>query len=155
MVALILSLFLISFPISADAAPVMLQEQLLADQEESDPVDQEESDSVDQEESDSVGQEESDPKDQEESNPKDQEESDSKDQEDPPATPKPQKDVIKEYQQYTIYQSASVQSDPVASDSLDYMEESYYLLVMIASVLLFFLIVTICKLVYRFFDIFI
>lgn len=161
MIALILSLFLISSPISVDAAPVMIQEQLIADIEEADPAPADQEDPpVDAGEDDLAPADQEDPPaDAEEdgSDPVDQEDLPA-DQEDPPANPKQQKDVIKEYEHITTYQMVSVEADPVASDTLDYLEyaeESYYLLSMICAILLFFLVICICKYIYRFFDIFI
>lgn len=56
----------------------------------------------------------------------------------------------------TIYQTVYLESssDPAASGTLEYSAESYYLLTVICSVLLFFFLVCICKYIYKFFNIF-
>lgn len=77
------------------------------------------------------------------------------DSEESPADIKQQKDTIVDHEIITTYQVIPVESDPVVLESADYMEESYYMLVIIASIMLFFLIVIMCKYIYRFFDIFI
>ncbi len=56
----------------------------------------------------------------------------------------------------TIYQTVYVESspDPAASGTLEYSAESYYLLTVICSVLLFFFVTCICKYIYKFLNIF-
>ncbi len=75
-------------------------------------------------------------------------------QEEPPA-PKQQKEVVREYQQVTIYQSVPVQSDSADADPVIDMTETNVLLTYILSFLAFFTLVLICKFTYKFFRIFI
>lgn len=142
MIALILSFYIsIYYPVNLDPADFVLA----ADQEDASLVDQEDPPVADQEDPSPEDQEDAPPADQEDAPPEDQEDSSPEDQKQHKVS-----EII------TTYQMVTVESDPAASDvSLDYMEESYNALTMICAILLIFLLVGLCKYIYRFFDIFI